>query len=464
MSENGSTFKRCGCADPATGKQLSAQCPDLAKRRHGTWCYRVRLDTTSGRRQLLRSGFARESDAQKALGQVHDLIKLAGDDDRTRAKIGDMIAEKTMRGGQLPAVEDIRRRLGLRRELGASETFGEAWAVWLAGRRKARDSYATTLEQHGRNWLLPVLADVALDRLTGEHCAMVFERVDMFNEEIEAAREEKRKPVLPGDVRGRKKYTGVATQHRIYGVLRKFLNDQWKKAHKIPFNPVYTVELETETRAAPLVWDPAQVAHFLDFTADDRLALLWRLVLLRGFRRGEICALADADVDTALGAVTVSAALVQVGGRLVWGRPKSKAGERVVGLDQTSVAMVNAHRRLRKRERLAAGEAWEDSGQMFTDELGERLHPEYVSRRFRELAKEAGLPVIKFHAARHTAATLALEAGVDIKIVSEQLGHSTTRITQDLYQHVRLQLHQDSAEKVVQLLPEAVRRAQVTSS
>lgn len=82
-----------------------------------------------------------------------------------------------------------------------------------------------------------------------------------------------------------------------------------------------------------------------------------------------------------------------------------------------------------------------------------RLHPDYVSRRFRELAKEAGLLVIKFHAARHTAATLALEAGVDIKIVSEQLGHSTTRITQDLYQHVRHQVHLDSAEKVVELLP-----------
>jgi integrase len=282
---------------------------------------------------------------------------------------------------------------------------------------------------------------------------MVFERIDMFNEEIEAAREAERKPMLPGDVRGRKKYTGVATQHRIYAVLRVFLNHQWKRAHKIPFNPVYAVELEPETRDAPLVWDPAQVAHFLDFTADDRLALLWRFVLLRGFRRGEICGLADVDVDAAKAAVTVNVALIQVRGRLVWGRPKSKAGERVVGLDKGSVAAVKAHRTLRKRERLVAGEAWADSGRMFTDELGEPLHPDYVSRRFRELAAEAGLPVIKFHAARHTAATLALEAGVDIKIVSEQLGHSTTRITQDLYQHVRHQVHVDSAEKVVELLP-----------
>jgi hypothetical protein len=113
-------------------------------------------------------------------------------------------------------------------------------------------------------------------------------------------------------------------------------------------------------------------------------------VLLRGFRRGEICALADDEVDTALGAVTVNAALVQVGGRLVWGKPKSKAGERVVGLDRGSVAAVYAHRTLRKRERVAAGEAWEDSRRMFTDELGRAVHPDYVSRRFRELAAEAG--------------------------------------------------------------------------
>jgi integrase len=175
-------------------------------------------------------------------------------------------------------------------------------------------------------------------------------------------------------------------------------------------------------------------------------------VLLRGFRRGEICALTD-DVDSDRGTVTVNAALVQVGGTLVWGRPKSRAGERVVALDKGSVAAVKAHRLRRKRERLAAGEAWADSGRMFTDELGEPLHPDYVPRRFRELAKAAGLPIIKFHAARHTAATLAPEAGVDIKIVSEQLGHSTTRITQDLYQHVRLRVHAESAEKVVELLP-----------
>jgi integrase len=452
VSGKWSTPKRCNCKDER-GKELGRTCPKLKGRHHGTVGYSTRIPTTSGIRELRRFGFATKGEADKAATQLWDLINLGGADAGTRQRIGDLIFQATSRGGQLPAVEDVRRRLGLRRELDASETLGEAWAGWLAGRRKARPSYARTLEQHGRNWLLPVLADVALDRLTGEHCVMVFERIDAFNEEIEAAREAGRQPVLPGDVRGRTRYTDVATQHRIYGVLRAFLNYQWKRTHKIPFNPIYAVELEPETREAPLVWDPDQVARFLEFTADDRLACLWRFVLLRGFRRGEICGLADADVDTSRAAVTINVALVQVGGKLIWGRPKSKAGERVVGLDKGTVEAIRAHRTLRKRERLAAGEAWADSGRMFTDELGEPLHPDYASRRFRELAEKAGLPVIKFHAARHTAATLALEAGIDIKIVSEQLGHSTTRITQDLYQHVRHQVHVDSAEKVVDLLP-----------
>lgn len=86
-------------------------------------------------------------------------------------------------------------------------------------------------------------------------------------------------------------------------------------------------------------------------------------------------------------------------------------------------------------------------------ENGTPVPPDYVSRHFGELAVAAGLPRIRLHEGRHTAATLALEAGLDVKIVSDQLGHATTTITRDLYQHVRRAVHDDAAEKVVALLP-----------
>ncbi len=74
---------------------------------------------------------------------------------------------------------------------------------------------------------------------------------------------------------------------------------------------------------------------------------------------------------------------------------------------------------------------------MFAREDGTPVPPDYVSKHFAVLAAATGLPRITLHMGRHTAASLALEAGLDIKIVSEQMGHSTTRIPQDLYQHVR---------------------------
>jgi len=452
----GSTFKRCTCPE-------GRKCPRLKERRHGTWGFDLRIAATTGVRTLRRSGFDTQKAAQNMLDQVNDLIKLAKDDGKARQKIGDMIFEKSLRRGELPEVDDVRRRLGLRREnLGSSETFGESWRAWLAGKRKLRDSSAKRLGEIGDHWLIPVLEHIAVDRITGEHCSMVFERVEMFNEEIEAAREDRREPALPNDVRQRAKVVGIATQHRIYAALREFLNYHLKKTHTIPFNPIFAVELEPETRDPVKVWTPEQVGHFLDFYADDRLYFMWRLALLRGFRRGELAGMADDAFDPAAASITVNVALLLIGNRLVWGKPKSKAGERVVGLDRGSVDAGKAHRSRRRRERMAAGATWEDSGRMLTTEIGGPLNPDWISRRFKDMAAEAGLPVIKFHATRHTAATLALQAKVDTKIVSEQLGHSTERITRDLYQHVSVQMQIGAAETVVGLLPD--RRARETGS
>src|SRR5690606_11547361 len=99
------------------------------------------------------------------------------------------------------------------------------------------------------------------------------------------------------------------------------------------------------------------------------------------------------------------------------------------------------------------GEGWQDTGRIFTQEDGSLLHPGKVSDLFERLTEAAGLPPIRLHDLRHVAATLMLAAGVDIKVVSETLGHSDTRITRDIYQSVLDDLAHDAAEKVTQLVP-----------
>lgn len=449
----GTTYKRCGCKDLRTGRQLNQNCPDLAKRRHGAWMFDTRIDTTDvpGRR-LKRGGYDTETRAAEALDLVRDLVKLAAGDAMLRGRIGDMIFDQSKRGGQLPTVEDVQRRIGLRRSVELSETFGVAWTAWLAGKRKLRESSHARYAQIGKHWILPVLADIPLDHINGEHCVMVFERIQMFNEEIEAAAAAGRAPELIGDVREVRKAIGVTSQHRVFSALRAFLNYAWKKAHKITFNPIYAVELEPESHEVPLVWDAQQVAHFLSFHADDRLIFLWRLALLRGFRRGELAGMAAGDMDASEATITVNVTLLQIAGRLVWGKPKTRAGERIVDLDTDTVEAGKAHLGRRESEREAAAEGWQESGRMFTREDGSPVNPDYVTKRFKELASAAGLPVIKFHGARHTAATLMFDADIDIKVVQEVLGHSNSAVTRDTYTHVRRQRHREAADRVVTLL------------
>jgi integrase len=78
--------------------------------------------------------------------------------------------------------------------------------------------------------------------------------------------------------------------------------------------------------------------------------------------------------------------------------------------------------------------------------------PEYVARHFQALAMKAGLPAIRLHDLRHTNTSLALAAGIDIKVVSERLGHSTMAVTADLYTHVVPSLGRDAAKRIAGLL------------
>jgi integrase len=76
-----------------------------------------------------------------------------------------------------------------------------------------------------------------------------------------------------------------------------------------------------------------------------------------------------------------------------------------------------------------------------------------VTRTFGKLVREAQLPIIRLHSLRHTHATLSLQAGVHVKIVSERLGHSSVTITLDTYSHAIPGLQRDAAELVAALIP-----------
>jgi integrase len=188
-------------------------------------------------------------------------------------------------------------------------------------------------------------------------------------------------------------------------------------------NPAALVDPPKPARRAPTVWTATQLRAFLAGVGADRLATLYQLAAATGMRRGELVGLGWVDMHLDDEYLTVQ-------------RAKTAAGRRRVELDPATVAALRAHRKRQAAERLAFGAGYRDHGLVFTRPGGEPLNPDAVLLAFKRRAARLGLPVIRFHDLRHGWATLALEAGEHPKVVVEQLGHASVKVTLDTYSHV----------------------------
>ena len=187
------------------------------------------------------------------------------------------------------------------------------------------------------------------------------------------------------------------------------------------------------------VLDAGQVRTLLEAVRGDRLEALYVLAITTGMRQGELLALRWRDVDLTSQSLQVRATLHRTKEHgYVLAAPKTKQSQRRIKLSNTAVEALHAHRVRQHAERLALGPAWDDTLDLvFRNTVGK---PQDVMNllhyHFYPLLKRAGLPRIRFHDLRHTAATLLLGRGINPKIVSEMLGHASISITLDTYSHV----------------------------
>lgn len=121
-------------------------------------------------------------------------------------------------------------------------------------------------------------------------------------------------------------------------------------------------------------------------------------------------------------------------------------------MPRTVVTALKGHRTRQLKDRLAAGADWEDTGLVFTSPIGTALDSRNVSREFHGLLYAAGLPSIRFHDLRHTAATLLLAQGVDPRTIMETLGHSQISLTLNTYSHVLPALQEAAANSMDAIL------------
>ena len=370
MISDGGVYRRCGCVDLATGRQYGRACPRLAAGgRHGSWY--VRLELPAGldgrRRRIRRGGYPSRAAAMAVLARL-----------------------------RAPRPGDTGTRI---------LTVGDWLAHWLVSRTATAPSTVRGYAAHVRLYLTPYLGEVLLGELSVTQVQAMFAAIIRQHHALGT-------PV------------SAATLTRIRATLQAALNAAIRRG-LLTENPAAKAELPRARRPRAVVWTPyrveqwrrtgerppvavwtaQQTAQFLASIEEHRLYAAYHLIALRGLRRGEAAGLRWCDIDLDGKTAVISQQLQQYDGRLAICPPKTPHSTRVIALDHTTVAALRARRDRQRAEAGAYGPGYRKSGFVFTNLNGDPMAPDRLTRTFRQLAAEAGLPPVRLHDLRHAGNT-----------------------------------------------------------
>ena len=314
----------------------------------------------------------------------------------------------------------------------SKQTLGQwldAWIETYCGSVKPRtlEIYKTDIRVH----IKPALGAVRLEALTAQS-------IQAFYNALGKPTKDRPEGLSPKSVKN------------IHGVLHKALQ-QAVLIGCLRFNPTDACALPRREKKELTPFDDLQISAFLKAIQGSRYETLFTVTLFTGMREGEVLGLMWDCVDFEVGTITVNKQLqlheAVSGGAYQLGSTKNGKGRSITPAASV-MALLKRHRAAQATQRLRAGKLWQDTGFVFTDELGQPFAKATVYRAFKRAAAAIGRPDARFHDLRHSYAVAAIRAGDDIKTVQETLGHATASFTLDVYGHVTKQMKEASAARM----------------
>lgn len=312
--------------------------------------------------------------------------------------------------------------------LSREQTLGEYLHRWLCdvASNRVRPTTLESYERVIRVRILPHLANVKLGAVTPLQIQSLYNLL-------------RENSLAPASV--------VRTHAILHGALAQAV--RW---NLIPRNPADAVSPPSISRREMSALTRDQVLSLIAAAPEVTMKAIYAVAATTGLRRGEILALRWSDIDLTRGTLTVQRTAHRVRGEgIVYGEPKTNAARRSVRIGSFAVGLLRSHRAAQNQRRLMAGSSWNGSNLVFSGPLGVPLEAARISRNFKRDLLTAGVPSVRFHDLRHTAATLLIEQGVPIKAVQSTLGHSTIATTMDIYAHLTPAMQESVAQAMDRL-------------
>ncbi|WP_280770078.1 tyrosine-type recombinase/integrase [Salipaludibacillus daqingensis] len=211
------------------------------------------------------------------------------------------------------------------------------------------------------------------------------------------------------------------------------------------------VKLPRVTQKEMNVWNEKELTQFLEVAKEDQMNMVFFLALMTGMRQGEILGLRWKDIDLNKRLLSIKQTLTHDGKTFLTGA-KTKSSLRTIYLSKITVKALQSHKAKISKQKESLEAIYTDYDLVVCSNHGTPLNPANVRRSLNQLIVEAKVPKIRFHDLRHTHATSLLSKGINVKVVSERLGHSNIKITLDTYSHVLPTMQEDVMQKLDEMI------------
>jgi integrase len=229
---------------------------------------------------------------------------------------------------------------------------------------------------------------------------------------------------------------GVRTIRINHSVLHRALNQAIKRG-LIGRNPADGVTVPRQVQAEMKIWEEGEITRFLIAIKGNRNEALFHLALKTGMRQGELLGLKWSDLDWTKGILRVQRQVQRINNKgFLFSEPKTRAGRRSIQLGEFTLQVLREHYKRQGLEKVLAGDRWVENDLVFPSSVGTPIDQRNLQRTYASLVKKAGVQKIRFHDLRHTAASVMLNHGIPVIVVSRILGHSRPSITLDIYGHL----------------------------